>query len=480
MTRTRLPGLSSIAAATLAAGLVAATPARGESLADAIAHAYQTNPTLLAQRSEQQITDETYVQARAGYRPQASVQVVGQRQDYTGETSNTGSALAIITQPLYTGGRTASAVAASQADILSGRETLRGVEASVLQQVITAYADVLRDQESVAIRQQNLNALNEQLAEFQARNKAGDATRTDVAQSQGFMLQARVDLASARSQLQLSRSTYVAVVGLPAEGLEPLPGLPALPKGSDQAVKTAELGNPALRSSLYNEQGARLRTEEARDQRLPTVSLQAQLGSTGPVSVFTPNIYARDAVATVTVTQPLFSGGVINSQVRQQKHREAVAHLETEQAQRAIVQQVTSAWSAYVEAQENTATADEQVKANQDAYEGVQMELRADLRSTLEVFYIEQSLRQAQLNASAARHDAYVAASNLLGTMGLLNAKTLTPGLTVYDPEKPFREVSHKGSVPWEALPEALDSLTTSRLRRLPAAPSQPVGAPDN
>src|ERR1700761_3095261 len=133
-----LNGLLCAASLACVAGMSAA---HAESLADAIALAYKTNPTLLNQRAQLRITDETYVQARAGYRPQVNVQVDATRQDYVQQTTDSGSAFITAQQPLYTGGRTASAVSAAEADILSGRETLRGTEASVLQQVIQAYAD---------------------------------------------------------------------------------------------------------------------------------------------------------------------------------------------------------------------------------------------------------------------------------------------------------------------------------------------------
>src|SRR5665213_2426927 len=61
-------------AAVSGAGLVAAAGARAETLADAIALAYQSNPTLQAQRASQRALDETYVQAQAGYRPTATLQ----------------------------------------------------------------------------------------------------------------------------------------------------------------------------------------------------------------------------------------------------------------------------------------------------------------------------------------------------------------------------------------------------------------------
>ncbi len=62
--------LASAAVVALVAGLGA--PAWAESLQDAIALAYQTNPSLLAQRANQRALDETAVQARSGLRPTLS------------------------------------------------------------------------------------------------------------------------------------------------------------------------------------------------------------------------------------------------------------------------------------------------------------------------------------------------------------------------------------------------------------------------
>jgi outer membrane protein TolC len=59
----------------------------------------------------------------------------------------------------------ASAVSASEADILSGRESLRRTEAQILGQVIQFYVDVRRDQEALRIRQTNVAVLQRQLDE---------------------------------------------------------------------------------------------------------------------------------------------------------------------------------------------------------------------------------------------------------------------------------------------------------------------------
>jgi outer membrane protein len=471
VTRTRYGFLTVLALAATGNG----PQAKAESLADAITMAYQTNPTLQSERAQLRITDETYVQARAGYRPQVNGQVTATRQDYLKRTTNSASAAVIATQPLYSGGRTAAAVGAAEADILSGREALRLTEGNVLQQVILAYADVLRDQEGVTIRQQNLTALVDQLKEVKARADVGDLTRTDVAQSQGYEAQARVDLVSAQAQLDASQANYAAVVGKRPGPLDPLPPLPNMPTDIDQAFVTAEQANPTLRFSLYAEQAARMRTAEARNQRLPSFSLQAQFGAAGPTSPFLPNVYARNAAATATITQPLFAGGVINSQIRQQIERQNAARMQVELDRRTMVQQMSQAWSQFLAARANVGNATDAVYANQIAYEGVQKERRADLRSTLDVLSIEQSLANAELTQSRAKHDTYVAAAVVLNQMGLLEAKILVPDLDPYDPARAFNRVRNEGSVPWEVVPAALDHLTAPTLHRLPPPPTAPV-----
>jgi outer membrane protein len=486
MTTTQDPQENDVSAAlrgfVIGAALISLpAPALAESLSDAIVIAYQTNPTLLNARANLRFTDEGYVQARAGYRPQVSVQVTGQRQDYVSQTANSGEAVITASQTLYSGGRTAAAVSAAEADILSGRETLRATEASVLQSVVQAYADVLRDQEGLTIRETNLVALQAQLEESRARAKVGDLTRTDVAQSQGYVAQAHQDLATAKAQLEVSRSNYALAVGQRPGKLDPLPPLPNMPVDVDQAFHTAEAGNPNLRASLYAEQAVRMRLVEARDQRLPNVSVRVQYGAVGPPASSNPfvpaqpNFYPMQATASATISQPLWAGGAIDSQVRQQKEREINARLQTEQTRRTVVQQISQAWASYIAAHENITFADEGVKANEVAYEGVLKERQADLRSTLEALYIEQSLRQAELSRSAARHDEYVAAAGLLAAMGLMQAQVLAPGVDVYDPAHAFRAVRDDGAVPWEGVPAALDGLNTPSLKRLAPPPTAPL-----
>src|SRR5580700_10404708 len=145
--RGRIWGATGAAIVVLgSAGLAA--EAHADTLADAIALAYQTNPTLQGQRAQLRALDESFVQAHAGYRLQANgqLQAAYQNSPSTFDTGVTTDAATLnLSQPIYTGGLTSAQVRASMADVQSGRQHLRQVESNVLQSVVQAYVDVRRD-----------------------------------------------------------------------------------------------------------------------------------------------------------------------------------------------------------------------------------------------------------------------------------------------------------------------------------------------
>ena len=449
-----------LAAAVGALALLGPGAVWAETLADAVALAYQSNPTLQTQRARLRALDEQYVQARAGYRPQADL--AGQATYTNNETAfgtsetNAGAAQLSVSQPLYTGGRVSNGVRAAEADILSGREDLRQVEASVLLTVIQAYVDVRRDFQSLIIRQENINVLRRQLEESRARFEVGEITRTDVAQSEARLASAQALLANAQAQLAISRSNYAQVVGQNPGDLEPEPALP-LPATIDQAFDTAQAISPAVRSAAFSEQASRSRVAAARSDLRPSVSLQARLGYSGPLDPLDRRDFDRQFTASAVVSQPLFAGGIRRSRIRQATEQNTADLIAIEGARRGVLQDVSQAWNQLLAARGNITANEEQVRASRIAAEGVREEAAVGLRTTIEVLNAEQELRNAELLLVAARRDDYLAGASLLSAMGQLEAQNLLTGVPTYDPDESFRRVRRAGSVPWEPLVEALD-----------------------
>jgi outer membrane protein len=496
-----MPGLRRIALTAAASSLALCAlikPACAETLADAIALAYQSNPTLQAQRAEQRALDETYVAARSGFRPNASVSASAEyeREDFGAEggasttpagafvvsqgaghfDANSGGAQLTINQPLYTGGRTEAGVRAAEATVLAGREGLRSTESSVLQSVIQAYEDVRRDQEIVGIRRNNLDVLASQLDETNTKFQVGQVTRTDTAQAQAQLAAARALLTSAQAQLQISRSEYTAVVGQNPGELAPEPPLPGLPATVDQAFDAAEAENPTLKKAVITEQSSRAKLVEAKAANRPTIALQGTLGYSGEIAPLATQDFDRAITAMATITQPIFTGGLNASNIRAALEQNNADRVGIEAARRQVVQGVSQAWNTMSASHANTGSDQEQVRAASVAFEGAQAEYRAGLRTTLDVLITQENLRDAQLALVQAQHDEYVAEASLLNAMGRLEARSLVKGVDLYDPAKSFNRVKRIGAVPWEGIVEGLDSIGAPAPRATPVAtPAQPT-----
>ena len=138
----------------LAGALLAPDTGRAQSLEEALATAYSTNPTLLSARAQLKAVNEGVPQELSNWRPQVTVNAsAGKKRiepDGPGSAGNENltplSAGVNVTQPLYRGGRTVAGTRRAEADVLAERENLKSSEQDVLLDAATSYMDVWRNQ----------------------------------------------------------------------------------------------------------------------------------------------------------------------------------------------------------------------------------------------------------------------------------------------------------------------------------------------
>ena len=440
-------------------------PAWAETLRDALALAYQTNPSLLAQRASQRSLDETIVQARAGLRPQLDVTASAtySRSDTAtfGVVESDGAGVSIgLSQTLWSGGRIGHGISAAEANIMAGRENLRDIEQTVLASVIQAYADVIRDSEILQIRQSNLGVLGRQRDESSARFEVGEITRTDVAQSEARLAQSEADLANAQAQLSVSRAVYAAVVGQAPGDLAPMPVLPNLPTDFDTALDVALQDNPGVRAAGYSLQAAEANVAAARAEYMPSARLTASYGGTSNDIGRPGDIVDNTRLqAGASISVPLFTGGLNSSRVAQARERANVAQINVEGERRRTLQSVSTAYAQSLSARSTLTAGQEAVRAATVAAEGVRQEAQVGLRTTLDVLNQELELRSAEVTLASARRNEYVAQANLLAAMGRLEGQDLDASLAVYDPAANYNRVRNRGALPWDGIVEAIDRI---------------------
>jgi TolC family type I secretion outer membrane protein len=449
---------------------LAGSTASAETLADAIAAAYDRNPNLVEERYLQRARDENYVQARSGYGPTLSIQTTGgygyERTRGVSSDGSSGEVRANLSQPLYTAGRLRGALEEARSDVLGGQQTLRNVEQQTLQDVVLVYAAVLRDEARLDVARENLEVLRGQLKQNSKRQEKGDVTLTDVAQSASRSLSAEQQLAQVEADLATSRAQYVQVVGHNPGSLEPLPVLPPLPQSIEQAFARAEELNPQLLAAKYDEQATSANAASVRGERGPTVSLSGQATYSNRLLHFDGRDGSKQLFGGFTVSQPLFAAGAIQSRVRQADAQNYAAQARVDAARRGTLQSVASAWSDLAAARTGLVTGKRQIEAAQQAFAGMSCEELNGLRTIIDTLNAERELQDAQLTVLQYRYQLYVAHAGLLAAMGNLSVKDIAANITVYDPEANFRAVRHRGMTPFEYVAMGVDRIGSAGLRR--------------
>jgi len=124
---------------------------------------------------------------------------------------------------------------------------LISVEQSVLLRAVTAYMNVRRDNEFVALRRNNVRVIAEQLRAAKDRFEVGEVTRTDVSLAESRLALARANKAVADGNLARSREEYRAAVGTYPKSLRAAPKAPVTASSLESARSIAYTTHPAMK-----------------------------------------------------------------------------------------------------------------------------------------------------------------------------------------------------------------------------------------
>lgn len=466
-----------VSLAAIAAMLAAATgTAEAETLREALAAAYSSNPDLLAARAQQRSVDENVPSAVSNWRPtitgQANVNWFDSENQFfaledgfvegpTGPVPvEAGDLLqesfldgrreqysANLDQPLFRGFRNFNEFRRAKAQVFAGRAQLLSTEQQVLLDSVTAFVNVLRDEAVLRLNENNVQVLTRQLEASQDRFRVGEITRTDVAQSEARLAGADAARIAAQADLEASRAAYRRVIGDYPGTLEEAPPLPPLPESEDAALDIASAENPLVVAARYSERVAQYAVKTSEGALLPTITANAQWSRfEGPQNfgAFDGGAVSTTRQAGVRMTVPLYQSGAEWADIRRNKQVRSQRMLEIVSAERQVIADVRTAWERYLAAQSSIESTGSAVRANEIALDGVRQEAAVGSRTTLDVLDAEQELLDARVNLVRARRDEYVAGFTLLASLGRLNAKSLDLPVQLYDPADYYREVKWK------------------------------------
>lgn len=426
--------------------------ANAQSIFEALSTAYNTNPTLQAQRAYLRSVDENVAIAKSGYRPNLYLQ--GSYTDASVDSNvapknqdNTKTALAAkVSQPLFNGFSTVNSVKSADSYVRSEQNNLYNVEQQLLLNASTSYFDVVRDSAIVELQKNNEKLLKKRLDETKERFNVGEVTRTDVSQAQARYSRAVSDRIASEGDLEASKAVYAKVIGeQPGKLEEPKNIAEFLPGNFNDALDYARVNNYSIKQAkeLLNSKTYDVAVNNG--ALLPSVTLDGEVSKNKTDSdMYDKNPDVDNVEWGVNMKVPLYSAGETRAKIRQSKYQKWQAQEQVLEAERQAVSDVTSSWEYMMSNKAKTKSIKDQVKANEIALDGVQKEEALGNRTILDVLDAYQELLNSNVEEVKARRDYYVSSMSLLLSMGKLTAQNLNLNVDLYDAKQHYKDTRGK------------------------------------
>ena len=410
-------------------------PAGAMDLRQAYDAAYANDASIRASRAGAQASRERLPQAEAQRLPNVSFNAGRNYNDLTSKTRSflgqpvttesqyySGSQTLSVRQPLYRP-YIAALVRQAQAQANDADASLEKDEQSLVVRVGEAYFDALlaRDQLSLVGAQKatyttQLDAAKKSLA-------AGSGTRTDIDEAQ-----ARLDLTlaqelEAQQNVEFTRRRLETLTGQSLDTLASLdverftPSAP-VPAGVEAWIERAEQASPELESLRAQLEAARQEIDKAEAGHKPTLDVVAQWARSSSDSVTNVNSRYDNKTIGLQLSVPLYSGGYVNSTVRQAVAAHERAREVLEATRRDLGVRVHREFRGMTEGVLRIGALEQAVRSAEQAVLSNRKSFEAGSRTTLDVLNAEQQKTAALRDLAQARYVYLVSRLRLLSLAG--------------------------------------------------------------
>ena len=423
--------------ATLFAAMSAAVLA--EDLLQLYYEARQKDPTLASAKAAWQATQEKVPQAQAGLLPNVSVAgsatytIPESRVDginglpkSTQVNSNIAlNATVSASQPLY---RRQNNIVLDQAKVQVAQSSyvLQSADQDLAVRLAQAYFDVLLAQDTLVFVGAQKAATAESLAQAKRNFEVGTATITDTNEAQARYDQIISLEIATLNDIEIKRRAIEVIIGRNPPALKPLNLNPVLvtpsPDNLDAWSARAELGNLSILIANASLDIANLEVDLNRAARLPVVDAIGSYGhaeAQGLSSAFA-NSSLRQWIIGVQLSMPLYTGGLIDSRVREAIANQDKARQDLETAKRTAAQ---SARTSFL----NVSNGIAQVKALEQAVVSAEVALASSklgmevgVRTNVDVLNAQQQVFSARRDLAQARYTVITNSLRLKAAAGIL------------------------------------------------------------
>ena len=410
------------------------TNLRAEPLPELLPEFLGSHNLIKAAKADVTAAKETAVASKGGWYPALSSTITygnEQQQKPTGDDTNMVSrqATLTVTQRLWDGGATSSAVRTANLSQLQSKAILKTTKSSLLLRGFTAYMNVIRAAEGLSYAKRSEANIKKQTELEDALVKRGAGFSTDVLQAKVQFSGAQARRVRAEGGLAIASNAYRGVF-LKAPGptdnmIKPRLPVDLIPATVEEAVASALKNNTFLVANNLTSQIAMEALKATRaSSYMPTVdgivdfNHKKDVGSTWGTQ--------QEIFSKVQVSFPFNLGFTAINTLKATSEVHKAANYRYADAKTSIEEATRNAWEQLKTAKLNAVMLGNQANIASEFLVFARKERTLGRRSLLDVLGGPTALINSSSDAASANIDIAIASMTLLDAMGELNEEALT------------------------------------------------------
>ena len=237
---------------------------------------------------------------------------------------------------------------------------------------------------------------------------AGSGTRTDIDDAQSRLDMAAAQELEARQNQDLARRQLQLLVNQPVDQIAKL-NVAALqlsapmPANLDDWTRKAEQASPEIRAMQARLDAARREVSKAQAGHLPTLDAVAQWSNSGSENITRVNSRYENKTIGLQLNIPLYSGGYVNSTIRQAVAEQTRAEESLEALRRDLGVRVHKEYRGVSEGVLRVRALEQAARSAEQMMKSTQMSLTAGSRTQLDLLNAQQQFTLALRDLAQAR-----------------------------------------------------------------------------
>jgi len=274
--------------------------------------------------------------------------------------------------------------------------------------VAGAYFETLMSDEQLELVQAQIKTYTALVDAAQKGLAAGSGTRTDVDDAKARLDMAKAQELEARQNQDLTRRQLQLLVNQPVGAIAKL-NVSALqlsapePANLDEWTRKAEASSPEIKGMQARLDAARREVSKAQAGHLPTLDAVAQWSNSGSENITRVNSRYENKTIGLQLNIPLYSGGYVNSTIRQAVAEQTRAEETLEALRRDLGVRVHKEYRGVTEGILRVRALEQAARSAEQMMKSTQMSLKAGARTQLDVLNAQQQYTLALRDLAQAR-----------------------------------------------------------------------------